>query len=276
MLRSFLASLLLISAMTASATAAEPTPLVPTLRSVNLSMSRGPDSNSADLNLELVTSFTDGRLLGWTDVRLLEASADSGEKLITQGIPDSTPNYYSSQGSEDDLSIPLALQLTGFSRPPSRLVKLRLDAVAVLAQGGIRELVLPANAAGRTFAPQDDKTSTVQVTREQNQWKLICSGNLARRLMRVVLRKPEGDQVNGYANQRERNANRLVLDVSNSDNSADERLVLILAERVELRPVRLMGDSMALFSADADPELLPLGTDRASDPVMTAPGATVP
>ena len=275
MVRSFLAPFLLVSAISVIAGGAEPTPIVPTLRMVNLSMSHGPDMDNADLHLELVTSFKDGRLLGWEDARLIEASADSGEKLIAQGIPESTPNF-SSQGSEDDLSIPLAVQLTGFSRPPTRLAKLRIDATAVLAQGGIRELVLPANAAGRTFAPQDDKTATVQATREQNQWKLTCSGSLARRLMRVVLRKPEGDQVDGYASQRERNANRLVIDISTGDNNPDARPVLILAERVELRPVRLIGDGMALFSADADPELLPLGKDHVGDPALTVPGANVP
>lgn len=275
MVRSLLVPLLLVSALSGIARGADPTPIVPTLRMVNLSMSHGPDMDSADLHLELVTSFKDGRLLGWEDARLIEASADSGEKLIAQVNPESTPNF-SGQGSEDDLIIPLSVQLTGFSRPPTRLAKLRIDAVAVLARGGIRELVLPANAVGRTFAPQDDKTATVQVTRDQNQWKLTCSGSLGRRLMRVVLRKPEGDQVDGYASQRERNANRLVLDVSSGDNSADARPVLILAERVELRPVRLMGDGMALFSADADPELLPLGKDHAGDPALTVPGAALP
>jgi hypothetical protein len=275
MLRPLLVPTLLVCACSLLATGAEPVSLVPTLRSVNLSMSHGPDQDNADLHLELVTSFKDGRLLGWEDARLIEAKAEGGEKLMSQGIPESTPNF-SSQGSEDDLSIPLSVQLTGFTRPPIRLATLRIEAVAILAQGGVRELVLPANATGRTFAPQDDKTATVLVTREQNQWKLICSGSLARRLVRVILRKPEGDQVDGYASQRERNANRLVLDVSGGDNTAEARPVLILAERVELRPVRLMGDGLALFNAEADPELLPLGKDHAGDPALVVPGAALP
>lgn len=275
MVRTLIIPFLSITALAGIAAGAEPTTVVPTLRTVNLSMAHGPDLDLADLHLELVTSFKDGRLLGWEDARLLEASSDSGERLVTQGIPESSPNF-GGQGSEDDLSIPLALQLSGFSKPPTRLARLRIEAVAVLAQGGIRELALPATAAGRTFAPQDDKSATVQVAREQNQWKLTCSATLARRLVRVVLRKPEGDQVDGYTSVRERNANRLVLDVASGDGSTETRPVLILAERVELRPVRLMGDGMALFHADADPELLPLGKDHAGDPALAVPGAALP
>jgi hypothetical protein len=277
MIRPLWAPLLLVSAISGIAAGADPVSIVPTLSKVNLSMSlRENKIDSADLRLELVTSFQHARLLGWEDARLVEASVDSGEKLIAKGTPEWKPNF-GSENCENDLSIPLAVELTGFSRPPTRLTKLRIDAIAVLAYGGYRELVLPANTEGRTFASQDDKTATVQLTRKQDQWELICSTSLARRLMTVVLHNPKGDLVYyGDASQRHRNANRMVVDVPIDDIDQDARPVLILAERVELRPVRLMGDGMALFSADADPELLPLGKDHADYPALIVPGAALP
>ena len=261
---------LIASATFASLTAAEPVAVVPTLRSVHLQMAHGADQDSADLVLELVASFPDGRLIAWQDATVVEAEADGGERLVPQGTSESTCDF-GNDGSEDDLAVPLTVPLGGFTRPPSRLAKLRIDATAVLASGGTRELVLPLDGAGRTFAPQEDKLATVAVAKEQAQWKLTLSERLARRLMRVVLRRADGSLAESWVNQRERTPNRTILDVQANNEAADARPVLMLAEKIEQRRVRLMGDGIALFGVAADPELLPLGENPAGDPAKVAP-----
>lgn len=250
--------------------AAEPAAVVPTLRSVHLQMAHGAEQDSADLVIELVASFPDGRLIAWQDATVVEAETDGGERLMPQGTPESTSNF-GIDSSEDDLAVPLTVPLGGFTRPPARLAKLRIDAIAVLASGGTRELVLPLDGAGRTFAPQEDKLATVAVAKEQAQWKLTLSERLARRLMRVALRRADGTLAEVWVNQRERTPNRLVLDVQANNEAADARPVLMLAEKVEQRRVRLMGDGLALFGTTTDPELLPLGANPAGDPARSAP-----
>ncbi len=253
-----------------SLAAAEPVAVVPTLRSVNLQMAHGADQDSADLTLELVASFPDGRLIAWQDAAVVDAEAEGGERLVPQGTPESAPDLANS-ASEDDLAVPLTVQLGGFTRPPSRLTKLRVDATAVLASGGTRELALPLDGVGRTFAPQEDKLATVAVAKEQAQWKLTLSERLSRRLIRVVLRRADGSQADCWVNQRERTPNRTVLDVQANNEAADARPVLMLAEKIEQRRVRLMGDGLALFGTTTDPELLPLGANPAGDPAKAVP-----
>ncbi len=259
---------LLIPFLSATLSAAEPPIALPSLRSVHLVMQRGPEQESAELTCDLVTAFSDARLVTWEDARVERIDSDDGTPLIADQPPTGAPPLDGSAGV-DDLLVPLHLTVRGFARPPLGLKTLRITATAVLATGTPRELALPLAAAGRSFAPQDDPAATVVVAVENGQWKLTLAEKLMQRTLRVLLRTADGDAVEGVPTIRERVAGRTVIDMATDNDLTEEaHVVVVLAEHIELRPVRLAADDLALFGPRRDPELLPLGREPAHTPTI--------
>ena len=245
---------------------APPAEISPTLHAVSLAMRREALQNSNSLQIALAANFATGRLVGWTEVQVLEARADDGSRLATGLISDAfVPRE---RESEDDLALPLMVELSGFVLPPLRLRTLRIAATAILTAGADQTLVLPAKAAGRTFAPADDRTATVTVTGNPNSLSLLLTGALADRCRKIRLVRADGTPEPSTCATMERTQGRELLEISpESGVLGDVRPVLTLASRVERRAVILVSNHLTLFGPDRDPELLPLGQDPAGPQV---------
>lgn len=252
--------------------AQEPLTVVPTVRSVNLQMMRNVNQDSAQLSLELVTRFSDGRLLGWSDVQIISIESQDGMRLTGEGHGTSTLLQFGN--SEDDLNIPLSLELGNFLQPPLALKKVRILATALIGHGATRELALPATANGRTFAPADNRAATVSVTAEKNHWRLDLSGALAERCVKIVLKNQDGVEVEANLNQNQASPQRVRFDLQPNDGAMTGTYpVLELVEKIERRAVVVSSDHLDLFASNADPELLPLGGDPKAmkAPLVPAP-----
>ncbi len=255
----------------ALAMGAEIPAILPSIRSVNLQMTRNGEQDSAQLNLELVTRFSDGQLLGWSDVQILSAEGPEGhlDGTATGTLPQIQNNH---NESEDDLSVPLTVEFSGFIRPPTLLKKIRISATALISHGTTRELALPENANDRTFAPADDRKATVSAKLEKDHWRLEMTGPLAERCVRVVLRRADGTEMESNLNQNQSSPQRSVIDLrSNNGDLAGSRPVLILVEKIERRAVIIAAEQLELFGSSADPEMLPLGGDPAAPKAKVVP-----
>lgn len=252
--------------------AQEPAAITPTVRSISLQMMRNADQDHAQLSIELVTRFADGRLLGWSDVQIITIEGQDGVRLTGQGHGTSTLLQYGQ--TEDDLHIPLTVELANFIQPPIALKKVRINAIALLGHGVTRELILPESATGRTFAPADNRSATVTVTGEKDHWRLDLSGPLAERCVKILLKNKDGVEVDANLNQNQASPQRVRFDLHpNTGDIAGTHVVLELVEKIERRPVVLSADHLDLFASNTDPELLPLGGDpnAVKTPVVPAP-----
>lgn len=255
--------------------AQEPMVISPSVRSVNLQMMRTSDQDSSQLSLELVARFADGRLLGWSDVHIISVESQDGTRLTGEGHGTST--LLQSGFSEDDLNIPLSLELANFIQPPISLKKVRISAVALIGHGTTRELILPATANGRTFAPADNRAATVTATAENNHWRLDLAGPLAERCVKILLKNQDGVEVDANLNQNQVSPQRVRFDLHpNSGEMSGTHPVLELLEKIERRTVVLSSDHLDLFASNSDPELLPLGGDPTAikAPIVPAPDGT--
>lgn len=257
------------------AAAQEPLAIAPVIHSVNLQMQRGADQDTAQLTVELAARFADGQLLGWNDVQVVSADGPDG-RMIGQATAGST--LLQRGDSEDDLSVPLTIEFSGFVRPPTAIKKLRVTATALIGHGVSHELALPDNATGRTFAPADDRKATVTAKAEKDHWRLELTAALAERCVHIHLRRADGTDVESYVSQDQAGPQRTVVDLrSNEGDIAGTKPVLMLVEKVEHRAVVLASEQLDLFGSSADPELLPLGGDPAApkDKVVPPPGGAV-
>lgn len=255
--------------------AQEPLAITPTIRSVNLQMMRNADQDSAQLSLELVARFADGRLLGWSDVQIISLEGQDGIRLTGEGH--GTTTLLQTGMSEDDLNIPLTLELANFIQPPLSLKKVRISAIALIGHGATRELTLPATANGRTFAPADNRAATVTATAEKDHWRLSLSGPLAERCVKIVLRNEDGSENEANLNQNQISPQRVQFDLQpNNGDMTGTHPVLELVEKIERRLVMLSSDHLDLFASNSDPELLPLGGDPKAikAPIVPAPDGT--
>lgn len=255
--------------------AQEPLTVVPTVRSISLQMMRNVNQDSAQLSLELVARFADGRLLGWSDVQIITIETQDGMRLTGEGHGTSTLLQFGN--SEDDLNIPLTLDLANFLQPPLSLKKVRIQATALIGHGATRELALPATANGRTFAPADNRAATVSVTAEKNHWRLDLAGVLAERCVKIVLKNQDGVEVDANLNQNQASLQRVRFDLQPNDGAMTGTYpVLELVEKIERRAVVISSDHLDLFASNADPELLPLGGDPKAikAPVVPAPDSS--
>ncbi len=264
----FVLALLLGAAATAghAAEALPPVEITPTLHAVTLEMRREALQNSTSLQIALAANFATGRLVGWTEVQVLEARAADGSRLTTGQI-----SYIFApreRESEDDLALPLMVELSGFVLPHLRLRTLRIAATAILTSGVDQALVLPAKSAGRTFAPTDDRTATVTVTGNPHSLTLLLTGTLADRCRKVALVRADGAPEPSTSATTERTQGHELLEISpESGVLGDVHPVLTLASQVERRAVILTCSQLTLFGPDRDPELLPLGQDPADSRV---------
>ena len=255
--------------------AQEPISITPTVRSVTLQMTRNADQDSAQLSLELVARFADGRLLGWSDVQIITIEGPDGVRLTGQGHGTTTLLQYGT--SEDDLHIPLSVELMDFIQPPIALKKVRISAVALIGHGATRELVLPESATGRTFAPADNRSATVTATLEKDHWRLDLAGSLAERCVKILLKNKDGIEVDANLNQNQVSPQRARFDLRPNDGDmSGTHPVLELVEKIERRAVVLSADHLDLFASNTDPELLPLGGDpkATKSAVVPAPDST--
>ena len=254
--------------------AQEPPVITPTVRSVNLQMSRSADQENAQLSLELVARFADGRLLGWSDIKIDSIESADGTRLTGEGHGTTTLLQFGQ--SEDDLSIPLFLEITNFTQPPASLKKIRIRAVALIGHGATRELVLPANANGRTFAPADNRAATVLATLEKDHWRLDLTTALAERCVKITLHNADGSENEASLNQNQISPQRVRVDVQpgNGDVTGTHP-VLERVEKIERRTVLISTEHLDLFANNADPELLPLGGDpkAVKAPIVPAPNS---
>lgn len=255
--------------------AQEPLVITPTVRSVNLQMMRSADQDNAQLSLELVARFADGRLLGWSDVQIIHIEGQDGIRLTGEGH--GTTTLLQSGNSEDDLNIPLSLDLANFVQPPISLKKVRISAIALIGHGASRELALPATANGRTFAPADNRAATVTATAEKDHWHLELSGPLAERCTKIILRNENGSENEANLNQNQVSPQRVRFDLQPNDgNMTGTHPVLELVEKIERRAVLMSADHLDLFTSNTDPEMLPLGGDpnAIKAPIVPAPDGT--
>jgi hypothetical protein len=260
-------------------------PMPATLHGFNLQFTHQPDSEQGYLQLQVTTRFPDAQLLGWRQIRLIEAVTLDGQPLAMSGTDENSAPHPSSTDNQDDLRHPLSLSFVNLSWPPTGFKRLRIAALDILAGDARRRLVLPLPKPGASFAPEDQPTAIATYLPVQGaQIRLALTESLLDRTVRITCRGPAGEvPCNVYPNNRRGNGSELLI---NPQNAGIEGLqpVLELADKIERRAVVLSLDNLDFYSdQNGGTTLLPLqklGEDGATSitpiPVPTPADAVAP
>ena len=235
-------------------------PMPATLHGFNLQFSRQPNNEQGYLQLQVTTRFPDGQLLGWRQIRLIEAVTMDGQTLALSGNDENSGPRPSHSDNQDDLRHPLSRSFVNLNRPPTGFKRLRITALAILAGDARRRLVLPLPKPGTSFAPDDQPTAIATYLPAQGtQIRLGLNAALIDRTVRVSGRTPTGDvPCNVYVNNRRGTGAELMITPQNNGLEGFQP-VLELADKVERRAVVLTLDNLDFYNdQEGGTTLLPL------------------